>query len=302
MLGYIRPYEPQLKIIEQQYYRAAYCGLCHTLGRTGGQLSRLGLSYDFTLLVLFRLAVTGEVPKFEKKRCIVHPCRKRLTVQSCKALEFSSRGEIILAYRKVLDDIADERGAKRQKAKAARAIFRGGYKKARKALPELDSFVEKKLTELSVLEVSKTPSVDRPAEIFGEILAQIFAYGLEGSSEKLAKNFGRCVGRWIYIADAIDDYSEDRKKGRYNPFLCLYGERELDDEIKKDIEAALTSTLGDAANALDLISFDGRADLEGLLQNILRLGMPMRAKKIIWGEDCDNCPTHADTDGIERKQ
>lgn len=289
MLGYIRPYEPQLKIIEQQYYRAAYCGLCRALGKTGGQMSRLGLSYDFTLLVLFRLAVTGEVPEFEKKRCIVHPCKKRLSMKNCDALEFSARAEIILAYRKILDDISDERGAKRQKAKAAKALFCGGCKKARRALPELDLFVEKKLAELSELEGAKTPSVDRPAEIFGDILAQIFAFGLEGSQQKIAHTFGHCIGRWTYIIDAIDDYTRDKEKGGYNPFLCLYGDRELGDEIRKDIEAALTSTLGDAANALDLISFDGRSDLEGLLKNLLCLGMPAKAKNIIWGEDCKSC-------------
>lgn len=289
MLGYIRPYEPQLKIIEQQYYRAAYCGLCRALGKTGGQLSRLGLSYDFTLLVLFRLAVTGEIPEFEKKRCIAHPCRKRLSIKVCDALEFAARAEIILAYRKVLDDISDERGAKRQKAKAAKAIFRGGYKKARLALPELDLYIEERLNELSELERAKTPSVDRPADIFGDILAQIFAFGLEGSQQKIAHSFGHCIGRWIYIIDAIDDYAEDKEKGRYNPFLCLYGDRELGDEIKKDIEAALTTTLGDAANALDLISFDGRADLGGVLGNLLYLGMPMKAKNIIHSEDCPKC-------------
>ena len=291
MLGYVRPYEPQLRIIEQQYYRGAYCGLCHALGRSCGQLSRLGLSYDFTLLVLFRLAVTGEKPEFEKKRCVAHPCKKRLTVKGCRALEFSAYAGTILAYRKILDDIADERGAKRQKAKMARSVFRGGYEKAKKALPELDSFIEEKLSELSGLEKAKTPSVDLPAGIFGDILAKIFAFGLEGAEQKIAEAFGQCIGRWIYIIDAADDCEKDREKGRYNPFLCLYGERELDSEIQKDIEAALTTTLGDALNALDLISFEGRSDLEGLLKNILLQGMPAKAHKIIYGQDCESCGT-----------
>ena len=289
MLGYVRPYEPQLRIIEQQYYRAAYCGLCHALGKRCGQLSRLGLSYDFTLLVLFRLAVTQEKPEFEKKRCIAHPCKKRLTVKNCQALEFSACAGTILAYKKILDDISDERGAKRQRAKIARSFFGGGYKKAKKDFNDLDLFIEEKLSELSDLEKTKTPSVDLPSSIFGDILAKIFALGLEGGEEKIASTFGRCIGRWIYIVDAIDDYEKDKEKGRYNPFLCLYGDRELDAEIKKDIEAALTTTLGDAVNALDLISFDGRDDLEGLLKNILLLGMPMKAKEIIYGEDCESC-------------
>lgn len=291
MLGYVRPYEPQLRIIEQQYYRAAYCGLCHALGRTCGQLSRLGLSYDFTLLVLFRLAATGEKPEFEKRRCITHPCKKRLTAKGCQALEFSAFAGTILAYRKILDDISDEKGSKRQRAKMARSIFRGGYRKAKNSLPELDSFIEEKLSALSELERTKTPSVDLPAGIFGDVLAKIFAYGLEGAEQKIADAFGHCIGRWIYIIDAIDDYEKDREKERYNPFLCLYGDRELDPEIKKDIESALATTLGDAQNALDLVSLDGRSDLDGLLKNILLLGMPAKAHKIIYGEDCESFET-----------
>ncbi len=300
MLGYVRPYEPQLRIIEQQYYRAAYCGLCHALGKSCGQLSRLGLSYDFTLLVLFRLALTGEKPEFEKKQCIAHPCKKRLTVKGCRALEFSACAGTILAYRKILDDIADERGAKRQKAKMARSIFRGGYKKAKKSLPELDLFIEEKLSELSELERAETPSVDLPAGIFGDVLATIFAFGLEGAEKKIAETFGRCIGRWIYIIDAIDDFEKDKEKGRYNPFLCLYGDRELDCEIKKDIEAALTTTLGDALNALDLISFEDRNDLEGLLKNILLLGMPMKARNIIYGQDCPSCDMQTELKGNDK--
>ena len=126
--------------------------------------------------------------------------------------------------------------------------------------------IEEKLSELSELEGQKAASVDQPAGIFGEILAKIFAFDLEGTQAKISATFGRCIGRWIYIIDAIDDYEKDREKGRYNPFLCLYGDRKLDTEIKKDIEAALATTLGDAMNALDLISFDGRSDLEGLIK------------------------------------
>ena len=56
MYGYIRTFDPELKVREQEYYRAVYCGLCRTMGKCTGQCSRMTLSYDFTLFALVRMA------------------------------------------------------------------------------------------------------------------------------------------------------------------------------------------------------------------------------------------------------
>ena len=55
MFGYIKTYPPELKVREQEYYRAVYCGLCRTMGKCTGQCSRMALSYDFAFLVMLRL-------------------------------------------------------------------------------------------------------------------------------------------------------------------------------------------------------------------------------------------------------
>ena len=55
MYGYIKAYAPELKVREQEYYRAVYCGLCRTMGKCTGQCSRLTLSCDVTFLALLRL-------------------------------------------------------------------------------------------------------------------------------------------------------------------------------------------------------------------------------------------------------
>ena len=33
MYGYVRTHAPELKVREQEYYRAVYCGLCRTMGK-----------------------------------------------------------------------------------------------------------------------------------------------------------------------------------------------------------------------------------------------------------------------------
>ena len=52
MFGYVQANLSDLSQEEQIRYRAAYCGLCHTLGERHGFTSRLSLTYDLTFLTL----------------------------------------------------------------------------------------------------------------------------------------------------------------------------------------------------------------------------------------------------------
>ena len=42
------------------------------------------------------------------------------------------------------------------------------------------------------------------------------------------RQMGFCLGRFIYLADAAMDYREDRKKGKYNPYLAMGMEEDHD--------------------------------------------------------------------------
>ena len=77
MFGYIRVRESELRVRELSLYRAAYCGLCRSLGRECGQVSRIYLSYDLTFMALVRAALAGETFRVGEHRCPVHPARKR---------------------------------------------------------------------------------------------------------------------------------------------------------------------------------------------------------------------------------
>lgn len=283
MFGYVKPYTPELRIIEDKYYKAAYCGLCHAMRDETGLFSSLLLSYDMTFLVLCRLAFTGEKPEFESSRCIAHPLEKRLVMLPCDALRFSAYACSLLTYRKFEDDLTDEKGGKRIKAWLLKSFFYNSYKKAKNVFPKLDETIKKDLSELRKLEREKTRSVDKPAAVFGNIMEKLFAYGIEDENEKrIASAVGFNIGRWIYITDALDDIKEDTEKHSYNPFLLLYDGNELDNGKKLDIESASRSVLSKVSAALDLVDFDGRRDLCGLITNILTEGMPRITHEILF--------------------
>ena len=52
MFGYVVPVKCALAPQEQETFKAAYCGLCHTLKDRYGFFARFILNYDFTFLAM----------------------------------------------------------------------------------------------------------------------------------------------------------------------------------------------------------------------------------------------------------
>ena len=281
MFGYIRTDTPELRVRENEYYRAVYCGLCRAQGKCTGQCSRMTLSYDIAFLALLRLAISGEHPEIMRGRCIAHPFKKRAYLSRCDSLEYCSHAAAILTYGKIVDDISDERGGKRFKARLAKPFAKRMRKRALKNYAELDKKVASGLSSLAEIERQELCSVDIPADKFGDILADILSYGLEGNDEKILRNIGKHIGKWIYIVDAADDLDDDVKKKRFNPFICLYDGKPLSDEQKKQISDSLRLELMAAEPAFDLIDYENAATVEGIIKNIIYRGMPAVADEIL---------------------
>jgi hypothetical protein len=183
-----------------------------------------------------------------------------------------------------MDDLADEKGFKKIKARMYYPFVKSWRKKAMRAgLSELDVKIGELLTRLSEIESKRLPSVDEPAAVFGEILGELTAFGLDGAQARIGYQLGRCVGKWIYMADALDDMADDEEKGRYNPFLLLYGGRRPAGEELTLIAEALKAELLGAEGAADLIETD-KEPVKNVIENILYLGMPETAEKILKGE------------------
>lgn len=287
MYGYLRVHAPELKVRQQEYYRAVYCGLCRTMGKCTGQCSRMTLSYDFTCFALVRMVLTGEAPAIKRRRCPVHFLRKRPMAEPTEDLALCSCMSAILAYHKIRDDLRDEQGFRRTVATAA-APFVGSIRRRalKRGYAEADRAVAQAMRDLCELEDSRPPSVDEPASLFGELMATLLGYGLTGNPAKLAHTIGYHVGRWIYILDAADDFTEDVKIGRYNPLACLYGDpamTELPDGKRQELRTALLAELLELECAFDLLDTEGKPDLAGILSNILYEGMPREIDRVLLG-------------------
>ncbi len=279
MFGYVVVDKPSLRIREYDYYKATYCGLCHSMGKCTGCASRLTLSYDMTFFALLREMLSGSAVEFEKKRCVRHPIRSVNTVKINSQLEYCAYISGILCSGKIADNINDEQGAKRQLAKACRAFFSKMERESASALPEVSSFIAKGLGELSQIEKQRTKSIDIPADVFGEMMSYALSYGFEGEQKLIAENIGKRIGRWIYIVDAFDDYEKDRKSGSYNPFVELYGGEDFSPDNLISISKMLEAELAIACSAVDLAD-DGDGNRTEIIKNILCLGMPASVKRV----------------------
>ena len=196
MLGYIRPYTPDLRLREYQYYRGVYCGLCRAMGHCTGQCSRLALSYDLVFLALTRLALANANPAgddrersvhFEKRRCLPHPVRHRLSLQQGDITDYVACAAAVLNYYKCKDDRTDEKGIKQWRATLCLPAFRRFCRRADRRYPALSESIVAPMQRLSRIEAEKIASVDEPASAFGEVLSCLFAYGLPDEQVSLPK-------------------------------------------------------------------------------------------------------------------
>ena len=290
MFGYIRILQPELKIREYECYRGIYCGLCRRMGKCTGQCSRLTLRYDAAAMVCLRMAARDTQPTFTEKRCLVHPLTKAPVLDSCEETETVSCIMAALAYHKCKDDIADERGFKRLGACVSLPYFAYLRCRAKKRLPEIDTIAARGMQAFAKAEKKAGGSADIPANAFGALMGELLSHATDGEAHAVLYELGKSLGRWVYLLDAAEDYEQDAQKGRFNALHALYGSQSLTDEQRTSLDTTLTLELADAVAAADLIDFDGRDDLRAVIYNILCLGMPAQADRVLYPKkECKKC-------------
>ena len=275
VFGYVKPVNSELLVKEYEFYKATYCGVCRSMKKCTGALSNVLHSYDSVFLALVRMLFSpSENIKARRGRCIAHPLKARAMLVRSEATDYTACAFAILTYYKLLDDIHDERAAKRIATAILRPIYASAKKRA--GMQELAECIRDRLAAINRLEDEKCPSVDEPAKLFGELLAEIFAYGLSGDDRTVAYECGYHLGKFIYAADAAEDYERDRASGSYNPYVVMYGGKELTQENKSTIRCALLLECRALEGAVNLLPFGSLATIEGIINNVIYLGLPKR--------------------------
>ena len=218
MFGYVRAAPDKLTAEEEQRYRALYCGLCHTLGRRYGAVSRMILNYDFTFLA----ALLSGAIKTEERRCVASPVKKRTVARENEALDLAAVVSVILTYWKLRDGAADSGGLSRRGYGAAARLLGRAYREAARLHPDFDAATCRELERLATLEAERCPSLDKPADTFARLLGSVAGELPDPIQQRIMEQLLYHLGRWIYLVDALDDLKQDAESGNYNPILLRF--------------------------------------------------------------------------------
>ena len=275
MFGYIRAYKPELRVKELEMYKAIYCTLCKRLGKNYGILARLTLSYDFTFLALLDLSIKEGNVETKRKCCTFNPLKKcNYCKETGNEFDFSSAAAMIMLYYKIEDNIADEKGLKKIGYRIIKPLFSSAYKKAKLKFPQINDIIEEYIKEQSVFEKEKIYDADRAADPTAKALSRLFELLSRDATQKRVLNrLGYCLGRYIYLIDAVADLEKDKKSGNYNPYFSV-----PDEEIKQRAIAQLNLTAAQAQSAFELLDIYKFRDILG---NIVYLGLEETAKSIL---------------------
>lgn len=280
LFGYIKPLAPELKVREYELYKAAYCGLCVSMGKNISYASRLTLNYDMVFLVLVRILLKDEEVKIKPFRCKLKPYKKRALMISDETMRYSASVAALLAYYKCIDNINDTKNIfKRMLYRLYFPFLSHARKKAEKLYAGLDEAVRTPLDLLAEREADPESTLDSLSSASGEILANISSFGIDDVGKAAVANvIGQNAGRWLYIIDALDDYDKDIKNGEYNIFSKLYKNKS---ELVADKENLLVS-LDLSLNEIDkaMMFLDGKT-VKPIVENITRLGFSSIQKKVV---------------------
>lgn len=283
MFGYVKPDKENLLVKDSSLYKAVYCGLCETIKKDVSFILPLKLSYDFVFLTMMRSAITGETPILKKGKCKYNPLKNSVYSIPKKSALFSANSALILTLMKIEDDIADSDVSffKKLIYYPLSRHFSKKLKKLEKSNPDysiLVSKIKQKLKDLSALEKGKCSNIDETALIFGDIMADILSFQLEGNDYLIASSIGRSIGVYIYIIDAVDDLETDYKKGAYNPLIQEFGSVQKARECLTVIDTALAMHTKNAVNAYNLIE---KSPYSSIIENTLTLGLSKESRRIM---------------------
>ena len=276
MFGYVRINKMDLTFREFEHYKGYYCGLCKYLKENHGEISRLGLNYDITFLIVLLTSLYKPKTNIVEEICIVSPFKKKKKIVN-EITEYAASMNILLAYYKLEDNLLDDKGIKDI---LAYNIYKGKLKLAYEKFPQKAEIIKEQMQILNKLEKENNLNIDIVSNTFGEIMGEIFSYKNDEYEEEL-RRVGFNIGKYIYILDAYEDLDEDYKKGRYNPFIEYIDNKE---DLRLKVDKLISMSLGMLSSSIDNLDLQFN---RGIIDNIVYSGVYYKYKNIL-NKGCEN--------------
>ena len=216
MFGYVNVNWKELPEAGKKRFGSVYCGVCRRIREQSGQISRLGLRYDIAFLSTLLMSLYEPDEESGPNACALHPISRRPWVDN-EYVRYGADMNVALAYYNCLDDWQDDR---KPGAKAMAGVFGKNMSRIEKDYPRQCGAIAECIKKLSLLEKENCPSPDETANCFGALMAELLVYREDFWAPTL-REMGFHLGRFIYLLDAAVDFSQDKKYGKYNPYIAM---------------------------------------------------------------------------------
>ena len=266
MFGYVTANAGELSAEEKARYGSVYCGICRRIRSQASQTARVCLSYDMVFLALLLMSLYEPEETAGRDRCLTHPVIPRPWVDS-EFIRYAADMNVVLAYYNFLDDWQDDR---KLSARLLSAALEGHCPGIAERYPRQCAAIRTCIADLSRLEQAGESNPDIPAACFGRLMGELLVYREDLWAEDL-RRLGDALGRFIYLLDGVCDYDTDQKKGKYNPFLAMGGDKD-----PARWEEYLLMTMGRCTRHFERLPLVQDKDL---LNNILYSGVWVRYRR-----------------------
>lgn len=268
MFGYIIVNKPELKFKEFDKYRSFYCGLCKELKSSGGNFSRLSLSYDMTFVYILLTGLYEPKTKYEKANCIFHPINKPY-ISKNKFAKYVSDMSVLMTYLKCKDDWNDD---SKIRAKLMMSILSDKNKRIKLKYKKKVELILKHMEYLYIGEKNNSNNIDEMSGYFGKIMGEMFVYKND-QWEPILRKMGFYLGKFIYLIDAYEDIEDDLKSNNYNPLKELYNR----DDFEQQASNILLMMMAECSKEFEKLPILKNAEL---LRNILYSGVWIKYENI----------------------
>ncbi len=265
MFGYIAINKPEIKFKDYDMYQSYYCGLCKRLKECYGRRGQITLSYDMTFLIVLLTGLYEPETSVDTVNCIAHPFEKH-TARTNRFSDYAADMNLILTYYKCKDDWEDER---KKKSFVLSHALKSQIDAIEKKYPQKVAVTAENLQKLSLLEKENETNLDKMAGLFGEIMAELFAYSHD-EWEKALRKIGFFLGKFIYLLDAYDDIEKDIKSGNYNPLKAKFLKEDDKQKFADDCRTLLTMMISECSREFEKLPILLHAEI---LRNILYAGV-----------------------------
>lgn len=276
MLGYIKAYKPELRIKEYETYKAVYCTLCKNMGKHYGFITRFTLSYDFTFLALLNMSLVDNNITAKRSVCVCNPLKKCTYCSGADdKILMPAAASVIMVYYNILDNVKDERGFKKLIYRFLSILMKRPFKKASADFPNIEKAVSKYVSRQAKLERDGCTDLDAAAAPTSDVLSYLLEQCAEDVDDKRALGrLGYCLGKFIYLNDAIEDLEDDIKQKRYNP-LAIFG------DSKERAERNIYMCINESIKAFEFINI---RKYKNILGNIIYMGLEDTLKRSLSNE------------------